>query len=225
MGRERRESPFGWLRGPSEGGPGALRSFVPTPTQPLRVPGCACNALGTRQDEPCDDETGRCSCLPNVVGSDCGQCAAGHWDLGSGQGCRPCACHPRGSHGPQCNQVPPARPGQPRGDASSFSRVSFSFPCACSVFSFPDSTSAAVRGSWGLSCTEQGATAACPLTGDLSEHQTHLLGGSFVLSHPWEPSQKKPCVPQCIPLLLFLLLIPRKHHDRLFRKMKEGGNY
>ncbi|XP_017596587.1 PREDICTED: laminin subunit beta-3 [Corvus brachyrhynchos] len=65
---------------------------------------CACNALGTRQDEPCDDESGRCSCLPNVVGSDCGQCAAGHWDLGSGQGCRPCACHPRGSRSPQCNQ-------------------------------------------------------------------------------------------------------------------------
>ncbi|NXY20814.1 LAMB3 protein, partial [Atrichornis clamosus] len=65
---------------------------------------CTCNALGTRQDVPCDDETGSCSCLPNVVGSDCGQCAAGHWDLGSGQGCRPCACHPRGSHSPHCNQ-------------------------------------------------------------------------------------------------------------------------
>ncbi|NXW78589.1 LAMB3 protein, partial [Hirundo rustica] len=66
---------------------------------------CACNALGTRQDAaPCDGDTGRCSCLPNVVGSDCGQCAAGHWGLGSGQGCRPCACHPRGSHSPHCNQ-------------------------------------------------------------------------------------------------------------------------
>uniref|UniRef100_A0A8C5T7E1 Laminin subunit beta 3 n=1 Tax=Malurus cyaneus samueli TaxID=2593467 RepID=A0A8C5T7E1_9PASS len=65
---------------------------------------CSCNALGTRQDVPCDDESGRCSCLPNVEGSDCGQCAAGHWDLGSGQGCRPCACHPRGSRSPQCNQ-------------------------------------------------------------------------------------------------------------------------
>ncbi|NWV73149.1 LAMB3 protein, partial [Dasyornis broadbenti] len=65
---------------------------------------CSCNALGTRQDVPCDDESGRCSCLPGVVGPDCGQCAAGHWDLGSGQGCRPCACHPRGSRSPQCNQ-------------------------------------------------------------------------------------------------------------------------
>ncbi|NXE92810.1 LAMB3 protein, partial [Menura novaehollandiae] len=65
---------------------------------------CTCNALGTQQDVPCDDETGSCFCLPNVVGSDCGQCAAGHWDLGSGQGCRPCACHPRGSRSPHCNQ-------------------------------------------------------------------------------------------------------------------------
>ncbi|NWV62794.1 LAMB3 protein, partial [Malurus elegans] len=65
---------------------------------------CSCNALGTRQDVPCDDETGRCFCLPNVEGSDCGQCVAEHWDLGSGQGCRPCACHPRGSRSPQCNQ-------------------------------------------------------------------------------------------------------------------------
>ncbi|NXQ62581.1 LAMB3 protein, partial [Anthoscopus minutus] len=66
---------------------------------------CTCNALGTRQDTvPCDGDTGSCSCLPNVVGSDCGQCAAGHWGLGSGQGCQPCACHPHGSHSPHCNQ-------------------------------------------------------------------------------------------------------------------------
>ncbi|NXM17847.1 LAMB3 protein, partial [Ploceus nigricollis] len=66
---------------------------------------CTCNALGTRQDTvPCDGDTGSCFCLPNVVGSDCGQCAAGHWGLGSGQGCQPCSCHPRGSHSPHCNQ-------------------------------------------------------------------------------------------------------------------------
>uniref|UniRef100_A0A803VK11 Laminin subunit beta 3 n=1 Tax=Ficedula albicollis TaxID=59894 RepID=A0A803VK11_FICAL len=59
---------------------------------------CTCNALGTRQDTaPCDGDTGSCFCLPNVVGSDCGQCAAGHWGL-------PCACHPHGSHSPHCNQ-------------------------------------------------------------------------------------------------------------------------
>ncbi|NXL99122.1 LAMB3 protein, partial [Tyrannus savana] len=71
---------------------------------PLGCRRCTCNALGARQDVPCDDETGRCFCLPNVVGNDCDQCAAEHWDMGSGQGCRPCDCHPRGSHSPHCNQ-------------------------------------------------------------------------------------------------------------------------
>ncbi|KFO76794.1 Laminin subunit beta-3, partial [Cuculus canorus] len=47
---------------------------------PMGCRRCTCNALGTRQDMPCDDETGRCFCLPNVVGSDCGQCAAEHWE-------------------------------------------------------------------------------------------------------------------------------------------------
>ncbi|NXS60382.1 LAMB3 protein, partial [Brachypteracias leptosomus] len=65
---------------------------------------CTCNELGTRRDMPCDDETGRCFCLPNVVGTECDQCAAGHWEMGSGRGCRPCGCHPHGSHNPQCNQ-------------------------------------------------------------------------------------------------------------------------
>ncbi|XP_042655975.1 laminin subunit beta-3 [Tyto alba] len=71
---------------------------------PMGCHRCTCNALGTRQDVPCDDETGRCFCLPNVVGNDCDQCAAEHWAVGSGQGCRPCACHPRGSRSPHCNQ-------------------------------------------------------------------------------------------------------------------------
>ncbi|NXD30553.1 LAMB3 protein, partial [Spelaeornis formosus] len=66
---------------------------------------CTCNALGTRRDTaPCDADTGSCLCLPGVVGSDCGHCAAGHWGLASGQGCRPCACHPHGSRSPHCNQ-------------------------------------------------------------------------------------------------------------------------
>ncbi|NXX54353.1 LAMB3 protein, partial [Scopus umbretta] len=65
---------------------------------------CTCNALGTQQDMPCDDETGRCFCLPNVVGNDCDQCAAEHWEMGSGRGCRPCGCHPHGSRSPHCNQ-------------------------------------------------------------------------------------------------------------------------
>ncbi|KAM9520354.1 laminin subunit beta-3 isoform 1-T3 [Guaruba guarouba] len=71
---------------------------------PLGCRRCTCNALGTRQDMPCDDETGRCFCLPNVVGNDCDQCAGEHWDMGSGHGCQPCGCHPHGSRSPHCNQ-------------------------------------------------------------------------------------------------------------------------
>ncbi|NWX87818.1 LAMB3 protein, partial [Nothoprocta pentlandii] len=65
---------------------------------------CTCNLLGSRPDMPCDDETGRCFCLPNVVGANCDQCAVGHWKIASGQGCQPCDCHPRHSLGAQCNQ-------------------------------------------------------------------------------------------------------------------------
>ncbi|KAM6295093.1 laminin subunit beta-3 [Aegotheles albertisi] len=71
---------------------------------PMGCRRCSCNVLGTRQDMPCDDETGRCFCLPNVVGNDCDQCAAEHWDMGSGRGCRPCSCHPHGSRSSHCNQ-------------------------------------------------------------------------------------------------------------------------
>ncbi|NXS90597.1 LAMB3 protein, partial [Jacana jacana] len=73
-------------------------------TNPMGCRRCACNMLGTRQDMPCDDETGKCFCLPNVVGHDCDQCAAEHWEMGSGRGCRPCGCHPQGSLSPHCNQ-------------------------------------------------------------------------------------------------------------------------
>uniref|UniRef100_A0A8C6NB23 Uncharacterized protein n=1 Tax=Melopsittacus undulatus TaxID=13146 RepID=A0A8C6NB23_MELUD len=71
---------------------------------PMGCRRCTCNVLGTRQDMPCDDETGRCFCLPNVVGNDCDQCADQHWDMGSGHGCQPCGCHPHGSLSPHCNQ-------------------------------------------------------------------------------------------------------------------------
>ncbi|XP_012637176.2 laminin subunit beta-3 isoform X2 [Microcebus murinus] len=65
---------------------------------------CDCSLLGARRDMPCDEESGRCLCLPNVVGPKCDQCAPYHWKLASGQGCEPCACNPPGSLSPQCNQ-------------------------------------------------------------------------------------------------------------------------
>ncbi|XP_008058180.1 laminin subunit beta-3 [Carlito syrichta] len=66
---------------------------------------CDCNALGARRDMPCDEESGRCLCLPNVVGPKCDQCAPYHWKLASGQGCEPCACDLYNSLSPQCNQL------------------------------------------------------------------------------------------------------------------------
>ncbi|XP_053102816.1 laminin subunit beta-3 isoform X2 [Hemicordylus capensis] len=65
---------------------------------------CACNILGSRSNMPCDDETGRCFCLPNVVGDKCDTCALNHWKIASGVGCQPCSCDPWNSLSPQCNQ-------------------------------------------------------------------------------------------------------------------------
>lgn len=65
---------------------------------------CDCSVLGSRRDMPCDEESGRCLCLPNVVGPQCDQCAPYHWKLASGRGCEPCACDPHNSLSPQCNQ-------------------------------------------------------------------------------------------------------------------------
>ncbi|KAL6042057.1 hypothetical protein STEG23_022047 [Scotinomys teguina] len=65
---------------------------------------CDCSVLGARHDMPCEEESGRCLCLPNVVGPKCDQCAPSYWKLASGRGCEPCACDPRNSLSPQCNQ-------------------------------------------------------------------------------------------------------------------------
>ncbi|XP_013910019.1 PREDICTED: laminin subunit beta-3 [Thamnophis sirtalis] len=65
---------------------------------------CACNMLGSRRNVPCDDETGRCFCLPNVAGEKCDECAVNHWKIASGEGCWPCNCHPQNSLSLQCNK-------------------------------------------------------------------------------------------------------------------------
>lgn len=81
---------------------------VAPPPQPSSAPSCAgcdCSVLGARRDMPCDEESGRCLCLPHVVGPKCDQCAPHHWKLASGRGCEPCACDPHNSLSPQCNQV------------------------------------------------------------------------------------------------------------------------
>ncbi|XP_008144236.2 laminin subunit beta-3 [Eptesicus fuscus] len=74
-----------------------------THTNPQGCHRCDCSILGSRRDMPCEEESGRCLCLPHVVGPKCDQCAPYHWKLASGRGCEPCACDPNNSLSPQCN--------------------------------------------------------------------------------------------------------------------------
>ena len=63
-----------------------LSSANPNGCQP-----CSCNTSGTVEaSNSCDDVTGQCSCLPNVIGQTCSQCAANHYGPGAA-GCL--ACH------------------------------------------------------------------------------------------------------------------------------------
>ncbi|XP_038604980.1 laminin subunit beta-3 [Tachyglossus aculeatus] len=82
--------------------PGFTRLTVANPQGCSR---CDCNNLGSRQDMPCDEESGRCLCLPNVMGPKCDQCVPGYWGITRGQGCEPCRCDPRTSLSPHCNQL------------------------------------------------------------------------------------------------------------------------
>ncbi|KAM8799629.1 laminin subunit beta-2 [Eudromia elegans] len=71
---------------------------------------CSCNALGTDpstcgpQECRCDGRSGQCRCLPHVEGQSCDRCSPHYWNLGSGQGCEPCACHPQHALAPACDQ-------------------------------------------------------------------------------------------------------------------------
>uniref|UniRef100_A0A803SQN4 Laminin subunit beta 3 n=1 Tax=Anolis carolinensis TaxID=28377 RepID=A0A803SQN4_ANOCA len=75
-----------------------------TNSNPQGCRDCACNVLGSCRNMPCDDETGRCFCLPSVVGEKCDTCAANHWKIASGEGCQACQCNPQNSLSLQCNQ-------------------------------------------------------------------------------------------------------------------------
>jgi laminin beta 1 len=46
----------------------------------------------------CDQTTGQCKCLPNVVGKQCDMCAEDHFGLHHGTGCEACACDVVGTH-------------------------------------------------------------------------------------------------------------------------------
>lgn len=86
-------------------------SLISISARCLLVPGCSCNPLGTDastcgpQQCHCDRHSGQCHCLPHVEGQSCDRCSPNFWNLASGQGCQPCACHPQHSLSPTCNQV------------------------------------------------------------------------------------------------------------------------
>ncbi|XP_029473145.1 laminin subunit beta-4 [Rhinatrema bivittatum] len=75
---------------------------------------CVCNPLGTHPETcpssdaektcTCDQITGQCPCLPNVIGINCDQCASGYWNMAGGRGCQPCGCDLKNSQSNQCNQ-------------------------------------------------------------------------------------------------------------------------
>ncbi|XP_072569193.1 laminin subunit beta-1 isoform X1 [Paramormyrops kingsleyae] len=71
---------------------------------------CTCVTAGTLPAHctgghcSCDQQTGACLCRPSVVGRNCDQCAANHWNFGTDWGCEPCGCHPDHAAGSHCNQ-------------------------------------------------------------------------------------------------------------------------
>uniref|UniRef100_A0AC35UH10 Laminin subunit beta-1 n=1 Tax=Rhabditophanes sp. KR3021 TaxID=114890 RepID=A0AC35UH10_9BILA len=58
---------------------------------------CQCNSFGTNTtDEFCDNVSGQCKCLPNVIGKQCNVCQENYFNLESGKGCLNCGCDPSG---------------------------------------------------------------------------------------------------------------------------------
>ncbi|XP_072886990.1 laminin subunit beta-3-like [Hemitrygon akajei] len=66
---------------------------------------CTCSGQGSQSGGLCNQTTGQCACLPNVVGSNCDRCAEGFWNLRSGVGCTPCNCDPTNSYSQRCDEV------------------------------------------------------------------------------------------------------------------------
>ena len=64
---------------------------------------CSCDSVGSLS-AVCDNN-GECFCRPAVEGDKCDACITDHYDIDSGEGCRPCNCHPEGSSTLQCDLV------------------------------------------------------------------------------------------------------------------------
>ncbi|BFZ20658.1 hypothetical protein BsWGS_23697 [Bradybaena similaris] len=69
---------------------------------------CNCYHSGTVSQpgtSGCDQRTGQCLCLPNVIGRQCEMCQQGYWDIASGVGCSPCECSTIGSLNYTCEET------------------------------------------------------------------------------------------------------------------------
>lgn len=55
---------------------------------------CDCDSRGSTNETGsiCDVKTGKCFCLPNVIGIKCDSCEDQHWDFGNRFGCKSCDC-------------------------------------------------------------------------------------------------------------------------------------
>ncbi|XP_067863626.1 laminin subunit beta-3-like [Heptranchias perlo] len=74
-------------------------------SNPLGCLKCTCNGLGSQPGGRCNQATGQCNCLPNVIGSNCDRCAEGYWNLRRGVGCEACSCDSRNSYSHRCDEV------------------------------------------------------------------------------------------------------------------------
>lgn len=61
---------------------------------------CECDQCGS---QACNNQTGECSCKPNVKGYNCASCGDNQWGFNQCQGCNKCDCDPTGSLSAQCD--------------------------------------------------------------------------------------------------------------------------
>ncbi|KAK6105271.1 Laminin EGF-like (Domains III and V) family protein [Brugia pahangi] len=68
---------------------------------------CNCNGnIDPMTIGNCDRKTGKClKCIYNTAGDHCEKCKENHWGNPKDKSCRPCGCHPKGSHSATCDKL------------------------------------------------------------------------------------------------------------------------
>lgn len=79
--------------------------FNLTGANPEACLSCNCSTMGTIGGSiECEQSSGQCACLPNVIGLHCDGCAANHYGLGEPTGCLPCDSECDECQGPSSTQ-------------------------------------------------------------------------------------------------------------------------